>query len=100
MGDRRGNYSSIDDVEDHRMHGETSSMEIDAGQDAGDEESQILLAKALMAMIGIGYLFPFSALTQPVDYWAALFPDFNIEFPLTAAFFCVNLFFLLLIVVF
>lgn len=100
MGDRRGNYSSIDDVEDSRFHGEASSLEIEVGRDAGDEESQILLAKALMAMIGIGYLFPFSALTQPVDYWATLFPDFNIEFPLTAAFFGVNLFFLLLIVVF
>lgn len=100
MGDRRGNYSSIDDVEDRRFHGEPSSMEIEVSQETDDEESQILLAKALMAMIGIGYLFPFSALTQPVDYWATLFPDFNIEFPLTAAFFGVNLFFLLLIVVF
>lgn len=45
-----------------------------------DEETK---AYYLFAAIGIGYLFPFSALTQPVDYWAILFPDFNVEFSLT-----------------
>jgi hypothetical protein len=28
----------------------------------------------------IGYLFPFSALTQPVDYWNYLFPDLDLGF--------------------
>ena len=37
----------------------------------------------LFTAIGIGYLFPFSALTQPVDYWTILFPDFNVEFSIT-----------------
>lgn len=57
-------------------------------------------AYILFAAIGIGYLFPFSALTQPVDYWAILFPDFNIEFPLTAVYMWVNLIVLTLLVFF
>ncbi|CAH0473980.1 unnamed protein product [Peronospora belbahrii] len=54
----------------------------------------------LFALVGVGYLFPFSALTQPVDYWKMLFPDFNIEFALTSTFMYTNLFFLLIIVLF
>lgn len=57
------------------------------------------LASALFALVGIGYLFPFSALTQPVDYWKMLFPDYNIEFALTSTFMYTNLAFLALIVV-
>lgn len=38
------------------------------------------------SLLGIGYLFPFSAMTQPVDYWHALFPDFNIEFTISAVY--------------
>jgi len=49
-------------------------------------------------LIGVGYLFPFTALTQPVDYWHEVFPDFNIEFPLTTVFLWSNLLFLGLIV--
>jgi solute carrier family 29 (equilibrative nucleoside transporter), member 1/2/3 len=49
------------------------------------------LARWLFMLIGVGYLFPFSALTQPVDYWELLFPDFDIEFSLTAVFMWVNL---------
>ena len=45
----------------------------------------------LILAIGIGYLFPLSALTQPIDYWHVLFPDINIEFPLTTTFMWVNL---------
>jgi equilibrative nucleoside transporter 1/2/3 len=45
----------------------------------------------MMALVGIGYLFPFNALTQPVDYWGELFPDFNIEFPLTSVYMYTNL---------
>jgi len=48
-------------------------------------------ASFLLAMVGVGYLFPFSALTQPVDYWNILFPDFNIEFPLTVIYMYTNL---------
>ncbi|KAE9256576.1 hypothetical protein PF004_g20 [Phytophthora fragariae] len=52
----------------------------------------------LFALVGVGYLFPFSALTQPVDYWHLLFPDFNIEFALTSTFMYTNLVFLGVIV--
>jgi hypothetical protein len=45
----------------------------------------------LILAIGIGYLFPLSALTQPIDYWHVLFPTINIEFPLTTTFMWVNL---------
>lgn len=45
---------------------------------------------ALFAFLGIGYLFPFSALTQPVDYWHKTFPDFNIEFPMTMLYSWIN----------
>ena len=55
-------------------------------------------AAIYFSAIGVGYLFPFSALTQPVDYWKLLFPDFNIEFPMTALYWWVNLIFLFLLV--
>lgn len=58
------------------------------------------LACVLFALVGIGYLFPFSALTQPVDYWKMLFPDYNIEFAITSTFMYTNLAFLGVIVVF
>ncbi|GLD94455.1 hypothetical protein PINS_up003066 [Pythium insidiosum] len=56
-------------------------------------------ACVLFMLVGIGYLFPFSALTQPVDYWKMLFPDFNVEFAITSTFMYTNLAFLGLIVV-
>ena len=56
------------------------------------------LASLLFAFIGIGYLFPFSALTQPVDYWSLLFPNFDIDFPITAIYMWVNLIILGLLV--
>ena len=58
-----------------------------AVQDA-QEEAQ---ACWLFALVGVGYLFPFSALTQPVDYWTLLFPNYNIEFALTCTFMGTNL---------
>jgi equilibrative nucleoside transporter 1/2/3 len=58
------------------------------------------LVNVLFALIGVGYLFPFSALTQPVDYWSFLFPDFNIEFPITCVFMYTNLIMLGLLVSF
>ena len=48
-------------------------------------------ACVLFASIGVGYLFPFSAMTQPVDYWNLLFPDFDILFPITAVYMWINL---------
>lgn len=58
------------------------------------------LASLYLCMVGVGYLFPFSALTNPVDYWHILFPDFNIEFPLTTVYMWSNLIALGLIVTF
>ncbi|KAF4675507.1 Epsin-1, required for endocytosis and actin patch assembly [Perkinsus chesapeaki] len=36
-----------------------------------------------MVIIGIGYLFPISAIWAAFDYWKTLFPDKNIEFVVT-----------------
>jgi equilibrative nucleoside transporter 1/2/3 len=63
-----------------------------------EEEKEEQMACILFALVGIGYLFPFSALTQPIDYWKMLFPDFNIEFTLTSTFMYTNLLFLDMIV--
>lgn len=92
-----------DRVNDHifpfDVEGATERSPIDALASAS-EESQLATGKFYMAMIGIGYLFPFSALTQPIDYWHALFPGFNIEFELTALFMWTSLICLFLIVFF
>ena len=61
-------------------------------------ENEIQLASIYFTLVGIGYLFPFSALTQPVDYWHFLFPNFNIEFPLTTIYMYTNLIVLALLV--
>jgi equilibrative nucleoside transporter 1/2/3 len=63
-------------------------------------DRDVAVAAFLFTAVGVGYLFPFSALTQPVDYWHKMFPDFNIEFPLTTMYMWVNLIFLFLIVFF
>ena len=62
------------------------------------EQGEVREACFLFAVVGIGYLFPFSALTQPVDYWNLLFPDFNIEFPLTTLYMWSNLIMLAMLV--
>ena len=63
-----------------------------------ERDRDIYHARILFIMIGVGYLFPFSALTQPIDYWHKIFPTFNIEFPLTTLYLWVNLIFLAFIV--
>ena len=55
-------------------------------------------ASLYFAAIGVGYLFPFSALTQPVDYWHMLFPQFDVDLDITACYMWVNLIALGLIV--
>ena len=42
----------------------------------------------------------YSQSLESVDYWHKLFPDFNIEFPLTSTFMWTNLIFLAYLVVF
>jgi equilibrative nucleoside transporter 1/2/3 len=88
----------------------TRSGEVDVGdfikkleaqeQKIEDEPTPPELREAciLVTIVGVGYLFPFSALTQPVDYWKLLFPDFNIEFPLTTIYMWTNLVMLALLV--
>ncbi|KAG1707993.1 hypothetical protein DVH05_024678 [Phytophthora capsici] len=68
-------------------------------QTAESEVREETMACWLFALVGIGFLFPFSALTQPVDYWNMLFPDFNIEFAITCVFMYTNLVFLSCLVV-
>lgn len=51
----------------------------------------MLSMSLLFCAVGIGYLFPFSALTQPVDYWEDLFPGSDIEFLITAVYMYSNL---------
>lgn len=63
-------------------------------------KGEMMEACVLFSIVGVGYLFPFSALTQPVDYWQLLFPDFNIEFPLTTIYMYTNLVMLTLLVFF
>lgn len=69
-----------------------------SSREASSSGSELLVARVMFIAIGIGYLFPFSALTQPVDYWDLLFPDFDVEFPITAVYMWVNLILLFLIV--
>ena len=59
--------------------------------DDEDDPSEVQSASYMIVSLGIGYLFPFSALTQPVDYWQTLFPQWNAEFPITAVFMWSNL---------
>jgi equilibrative nucleoside transporter 1/2/3 len=67
-------------------------------QSPEDEAHEETIACWLFALVGVGFLFPFSALTQPVDYWHMLFPDFSIEFAITAVFVYTNLTFLAILV--
>jgi equilibrative nucleoside transporter 1/2/3 len=68
---------------------------IDNGEEIKDDDeddpAEVQTASYMIVSLGIGYLFPFSALTQPVDYWQTLFPQWNIEFPITAVFMWSNL---------
>ncbi|KAG7382507.1 Epsin-1, required for endocytosis and actin patch assembly [Phytophthora pseudosyringae] len=70
---------------------ETQAKNVQSAESEAREET---MACWLFAVVGIGFLFPFSALTQPVDYWNMLFPDFNIEFAITSVFMYTNLTFL------
>ncbi|KAF0692618.1 Aste57867_16321 [Aphanomyces stellatus] len=44
------------------------------------------IAKYLFMVLGFGYLFPYYALAQPVDYWHLLFPSFNVDFEISWAY--------------
>ena len=78
------------------------TMEIESEQSVSSKTicgfSELFIARVMFIAIGIGYLFPFSALTQPVDYWTLMFPDYDVEFPITAVYMWTNLILLFLIV--
>jgi equilibrative nucleoside transporter 1/2/3 len=82
------------------MTGSTKTAPTLAKLKSPTHDRDVAVAAFLFTAVGVGYLFPFSALTQPVDYWHKMFPDFNIEFPLTTMYMWVNLIFLFLIVFF
>lgn len=70
----------------------------ETAEQSPSEQTETREACFLFMIVGIGYLFPFSALTQPIDYWNLLFPDFNIEFPLTTLYMWSNLIMLAILV--
>ncbi|KAF0760451.1 hypothetical protein AaE_003564 [Aphanomyces astaci] len=43
-------------------------------------------ASFLFMVLGFGYLFPYHALAQPVDYWHLLFPTFDVDFEISCAY--------------
>merc|ERR1712203_22551 len=47
--------------------------------------SQMFL-RLCMTVIGIGYLFPISAIWAAFDYWKLIFPNSNIEFEVSCVF--------------
>ncbi|GMF46862.1 unnamed protein product [Phytophthora fragariaefolia] len=77
-----------------------NNHDTDDNQSTANEAREEMIASWLFMLVGIGFLFPFSALTQPVDYWKMLFPDYNIEFAITSIFMYTNLAVLTLLVMF
>ena len=96
----------VDEISQHRVSVvvmPSSRRTSHAGSISDWTESELReaqLAYYLLAAVGIGYLFAFSALTQPVDYWHQLFLDFNIEFYVSTLYVWVNLVMLAAIVCF
>lgn len=89
---------SDSDEEDNRQSLVMSQRGLSTLQSSDFSDGEIMEACLHFSIVGVGYLFPFSALTQPVDYWGLLFPDFNIEFPLTTIYMYTNLAMLTLLV--
>ncbi|KAF4665809.1 Epsin-1, required for endocytosis and actin patch assembly [Perkinsus olseni] len=60
---------------------------VSAGEAGASEKNKFVTvtkgAYTRMVIIGIGYLFPISAIWAAFDYWKTLFPDKNIEFVVT-----------------
>ncbi|KAF0720824.1 Aste57867_19 [Aphanomyces stellatus] len=70
------------------------SFTIESPQDdAPDTRS----AHRLFVMLGCGYLIPFMALVQPVDYWQHLFPTYNVNFGISWTYNAVGIAMLILI---
>lgn len=58
------------------------------------------VAYGYLVALGIGYLFSFASLTQPIDYWGVIFPTYkySIEYAISAVYIWVNAIALFLIV--
>lgn len=53
---------------------------------SGSDGRAMAMAYFCMTVIGIGYLFPISAIWAAFDYWKVLFPEENIEFAVTGVY--------------
>jgi equilibrative nucleoside transporter 1/2/3 len=54
--------------------------------------NELQLAEVIFIAVGVGYLFPFLALSMPVDYWAELFPDHgDVDATISGIYFVTNL---------
>ncbi|RLO03476.1 hypothetical protein DYB28_012758, partial [Aphanomyces astaci] len=49
------------------------------------------VASKLFLVMGFGYIFPYCAMMQPVDYWTTLFPNFNLVFALSCVYNVANI---------
>lgn len=94
---QRGRLLSLDTDDAETPEIPQGSSRIGRRLESADDQ-EIQEACLMFATVGIGYLFPLSALTQPVDYWKILFPDFNIEFAITTTYMYANLVFLAILV--
>jgi hypothetical protein len=54
-------------------------------------EQELIWGRFMFMMVGTGAVFPYSALTQPVDYWNTEFPDYEAEFIIAAVYAWVNM---------
>ena len=53
---------------------------------------RIAAREVIFIAVGVGYLFPFLALSMPVDYWAELFPDHgDMDATISGIYFVTNL---------
>ncbi|KAF0692621.1 Aste57867_16324 [Aphanomyces stellatus] len=59
---------------------------LDGDSTAEIDQRDMCRASFLFLAMGFGYLFPYWALAQPVDYWHLLFPSFNVEFSISCAY--------------
>jgi len=100
---RRRHHTDDSDSEDEEGFRNTlvlSGRGLSTMESSDFSNAEMVEACLHFSIVGVGYLFPFSALTQPVDYWKLLFPDFNIEFPLTTTYMYTNLAMLAVLVFF
>jgi equilibrative nucleoside transporter 1/2/3 len=53
---------------------------------------ELELSRVIFIAVGVGYLFPFLALSMPVDYWVELFPDHaDVDATISGIYFVTNL---------